>query len=198
MESKFTNFIQPLIQVIDKGTFFKEPLVALFIVLGYANLIIPLYVLYLSADYGVFDASFQLVLVYLIIWLIIAFTAWVGFQIWYIRRKDVRSIFRNGDDFKAIPLISLIIQTVGEWLGAFIGIAGFGCSLVLTILASNNSRIITESIGLPLVDTGIFPIIVAPVSGFLIILFSRFISEQFRVLTFIANNTRMTSEGNSI
>ena len=53
-----------------------------------------------------------------------------------------------------------------------------------------NSKYLSYQIGVPFLETGIFFIILMPIYGFLVIVGTRFLAEQFRALSAIANNTR--------
>ena len=95
-----------------------------------------------------------------------------------------------GDEFIATPVFSNFIQTFGEWMGTYIGLVGFGFALLSTIILGEEGNYFGNNIGIPYLRTGWLAVIAMPIVGFLIIVFSRFLAEQIRALSSIANNTR--------
>jgi hypothetical protein len=81
---------------------------------------------------------------------------------------------------------------LGEWIGTWIGLVGFGFALLTTIILGNEGYYFSEIIGIPYLNTnsGWMAILTMPIVGFLIIVFSRFLAEQIRALSAIANNTK--------
>jgi hypothetical protein len=150
-----------------------------------------LYVFYIAFDNG-FSANTpaKFIIVFLLVWIIIAFASWVSFQLWWDRKSKIIDTSIEGDGFVATPVFSHLIQTLGEWLGTWIGIVGFGTALLTTIILGDEGRYFSEGIGLGFLETGWLFIVLMPIYGFLIIVATRFLAEQFRALASIANNTR--------
>lgn len=184
MNSKFFNFIQPAIDLVDNGSFFKRPFSWLYLVFAGLNLLMPLYVLYMAISMNLFSSGFKFVMSFLLMWIFILAAGWVGFQIWWNRKEKVLGTVGENDDFVSTPVFTHFIQTFGEWLGSFIAIAGFGVALVGTIFNTGGIP------GLNMLGTGVVSILLAPVQGFLIVIVFRFIAEQARALVQIANNTK--------
>jgi len=90
----------------------------------------------------------------------------------------------------ATPVFSHLIQTIGEWLGTWIGIVGFSVALLTTLILGDEGYYLSRQLGLGFMKTGVLFIILMPVYGFLIIVATRFLAEQFRALSSIVNNTR--------
>ena len=126
----------------------------------------------------------------MLVWIIIAFASWVSFQLWWDRKTKVTTTSIEGDEFVATPVFSHLIQTIGEWLGTWIGIVGFSVALLTTIILGDEANYLSYEFGIPFLKTGIFFVILMPIYGFLIIVGTRFLAEQFRALSSIANNTR--------
>ena len=150
----------------------------------------PIFIFYKAADNNIFDAPAKFIFAFLLIWLIISFASWVSFQLWWDRKTKVTNTSVEGDEFVATPVFSHLIQTLGEWIGTWIGIVGFSVALFATIILGDDANYLSNGIGIPFLETGFMFIILMPVYGFLIIVSTRFLAEQFRALSSIANNTR--------
>lgn len=190
MNSIFFNFLKPYLNYIDEGKIYREPFNWLYSILAVLNLIFPLYVLYLAIDNNIFDAGAKFIIVFLLIWIVIAFAGWIGFQIWWDRKNRVTDISSDKDEFVATPVFSHFIQTSGEWLGTWIAIVGFGTAVLTTIFLGDEARFFVNATGIGFLGTGFIAIFLMPIYGFLIIIASRFLSELFRAIAAIANNTK--------
>ncbi|MCF8396773.1 MAG: hypothetical protein K9G58_01310 [Bacteroidales bacterium] len=190
MENKFLTFIRPYLSFIDNGHFFRKPFSWLYTLLAIVNLLIPIYVFYQASDNRIFDSPTKFVIVFLLLWVIVAFAGWVGFQLWWDRKSKIDMSYTAGDEFIATPALSHFIQTLGEWIGTYIGIVGFGFALLTTIILGEEGYYLGRNLGIPYLVTGWMAVITMPIIGFLIIVFSRFLSEQIKALSSIANNTK--------
>lgn len=190
MKNKFFSFIAPYLAFIDSGKFFRKPFSWLYMAMGVINLILPFYILYQAIDNDIFKAPFKFVLVFIVAWFTIAFASWTGFQIWWDRKDKLSFNSSAGNEFITTPVFSHFIQTFGEWLGTWIGLVGFVFALMATIILGKDGYYMSKQLGLGFLNTGIISIILMPVYGYLIIITSRFIAEQFRALAAIANNTK--------
>ncbi len=190
MDNKFFTFIKPYLTFIDNGNLYRKPFSWLYSLIAVVNLILPIYIFYNAVDNNIFDSPAKFVIVFLLVWIIIAFASWVSFQLWWDRKTKVTTTSVEGDEFVATPVFSHLIQTLGEWLGTWIGIVGFSVALLTTIILGDEANYLSYQIGVPFLETGIFFIILMPIYGFLVIVGTRFLAEQFRALSAIANNTR--------
>jgi len=190
MDNKFFTFLKPAIAYVDNGKLFREPFKWLYMLFAGLNLFLPLYALYKVIEMkDIFSfmsgkAIFGLILV----WLIIAFAGWLGFQLWWDRKDKVISTTDDKDEFVATPVFAHFIQTFGEWLGLYVGVAGFLISL-FSLLLGDEGTFLMSGVGFDAFGSGIIRVILMPVWGFLIIVVSRFIAEQSKALCAIANNT---------
>jgi hypothetical protein len=190
MDNKFFTFIKPYLLFIDSGKLYRKPFCWLYIAIGTINLVFPLYVLYNAIDSRIFSANANVVFMFLFIWFVICAAGWISFQIWWDRKDKVLKTTTEGDDFPATPVISHFIQTLGEWFGIWYAIVGFFSTLFSIIfLGEGYGGYIFGELGLPF-GYGFFAMIITPVVGFLIVVFSRFIAEQIRALASIASNTK--------
>jgi hypothetical protein len=189
MENNFFTFIKPYLSFIDNGHLFRTPFRWLYTFLGIVNLLLPVYVISRAAEIRIFDSSADFIIVFLLLWIIIAFAAWVSFQLWWDRRTKIEMLSSVGDEFIATPVFSHFVQTLGEWIGTYIGIVGLGFALLTTIILGEEGNYLGRDLGMPYLKGGWTAVISMPVTGFLIIAFSRFLSEQVRALSTIAKNT---------
>lgn len=190
MDNKFFSFIKPYLLFIDNGHLYRKPFSWLYILIAVANLIWPIYIFYEAASNRIFNSPAKFIIVFIIVWLIIVFVSWVSFQLWWDRSSKVTSTSTEGDEFVATPVFSHLIQTFGEWLGTWIGIVGFSFALLATIILGNDANYLYYQMGVPFLESGFVYIFLMPIYGFLIIVIARFIAEQFRALSSIANNTK--------
>jgi len=190
MDNKFFTFIKPYLTFIDNGNLYRKPFSWLYSLIAVVNLILPIYIFYNAVDNNIFDSPAKFVIVFLLVWIILAFASWVSFQLWWDRKTKVTTTSVEGDEFVATPVFSHLIQTLGEWLGTWIGIVGFSVALLTTIILGDEANYLSYQIGVPFLNTGFFFIILMPIYGFLVIVGTRFLAEQFRALSAIANNTR--------
>lgn len=196
-ENKILDFIKPCLDYVDKGHFYRKPFKWLYVVIGALNILFPFFLLYQVISHDFFKyAPGKIIAVFFIAWFIITFACLVGFLIWWDRKDKVDATSVEGDNFIATPVFSHFIQTLGEYCGVWIAIVGFGVSLLVTLLGADGSYL-SSAIGLDFISTGLISAILMPVYGFLIIVFSRFLAEQFRALASIANNTSCKKEKNS-
>lgn len=183
--------ISSYLSFIDRGHLFRKPVSWLYSLIAILNLILPVYIFYKALlDNHIFDSQTKFIIVYLIFWIIIAFAGWVSFQLWWDRKSKVLNTSLEGDDFVATPVLSNLIQTLGEWIGTWVGIVGFSYALLTTLILGDHGNSLSRELGFGFIKTGYMFIILMPIYGFLIIVATRFLAEQFRALTSIANNTK--------
>ena len=199
-ENKFTDLIKPYLNSIDNGSFFRKPLKWLYMAMAVINLIFPIYILYQTISSGFFEyMSGKYIFFFILIWLIILAAGWLSFQLWWNRKDQVDTSTEKDDEFTATPAFAHLIQTTGEWVGSWIAVVGFFISLFLTLAFGSEASYLSEAMGVGFIGVGFLAVILMPVYGFVIIIFSRFLAEQFKALTTIANNTRKNkpAPGNS-
>ena len=125
MDNKFFTFIKPYLSFIDKGDFFRKPFSWLYIAFAVLNLILPFYILYTAIDNNIFDTPAKFIIVFILVWIVIAFAGWVCFQLWWDRKNKVTETSVENSEFVVTPVFAHFIQTFGEWIGTWIGIVGF-------------------------------------------------------------------------
>lgn len=189
-DNKFINLINPYLDSIDNGSFFRKPLKWLYIVIAIINLIFPIYILYQAIDSGFFEyTNGKQVFFFILIWLVILAAGCFSFQLWWNRKDKVDTSTDKDDEFTATPAFAHLIQTTGEWVGSWIAVVGFFISVFLTLAFGSEASYLSRAMGVGFINVGFISAILMPVYGFVIIIFSRFLAEQFKALTTIANNT---------
>ena len=191
MKNKFFTFITPYLNFIDRGDIFRKPFSWLYALLAILNLLVPFITLFWAIDKNIFEyGDSKVMITFFFIWIVIAFASWVSFQLWWDRRIKVTQTTIEGDEFLATPVFSHFVQTLGEWIGTWVGIVGTAISLSFTIFMGDIGSYYMQDLGIPFFEAGITSIILMPIYGFLIIVFGRFLAETFRALSSIANNTK--------
>ncbi|MEQ3125819.1 hypothetical protein AAAZ59_05480 [Alistipes putredinis] len=177
-----------MLKYIDTGKFFREPFRWLYAILAILNLLFPIVLLVRAIESDLFRLGRGgVITVFIFIWIVVVFISWIGFQIWWNRRKKIYSVITAHDDFVAIPVFSNFIQTFGEWLGMLIGIGNPMLILIVAVFLKGD----TSMLRLPLVGSGaLINIVLHPIYGFMIVVVTRVIAETFRALAAIANNTK--------
>ena len=191
MLEKFKSLVSRYLEILENGEIFRHPIKWLYTIFAILNLLVPLLILYIAFDNGILDLPARYFFVFLFSWPIVALAGWISFKLWMKRRSELDLTADNGNDFVATPIYASLIQTSGEWFGTWVAILGFGTGIISSIFLSGDAGYIFEEyFNIYFFSQGIFLIILAPIYGLLIIIFSRFIAEQFRALASIANNTK--------
>ena len=191
MKNKFFTFITPYLNFIDRGDIFRKPFSWLYALNAIINLLVPFIALFWAIEKNIFEyGDSKVLMIFFFNWIVIVFASWVSFQLWWDRRIKVTQTTIEGDEFLATPVFSHFVQTLGEWIGTWVGIVGTAISLSFTIFMGDIGSYYMQDLGIPFFEAGITSIILMPIYGFLIIVFGRFLAETFRALSSIANNTK--------
>jgi len=181
----FFSFSGPYLDFIDKSKIFTF----VYYVMAIVNLILPFAILYKVIDSGFFKyVGAKYVFAFVLSWIVIVFASWIGFQLWWNRRKKIVNL--ETSDFGTTLIFCEIIRTSGEWLGTLIGIIGAGAGLLASIFLGNDVNDLFRMIGMGYLSFGPLIIIVGPIIGFSLIILFRFIAEQLRIFATIADSTR--------
>lgn len=189
----FLNFFKPVFDFIDSGKLFRKPFGWLYAIIAVLNLLFPFLVLIqvISSELLKFMPG-KAIFVFILVWIILLGAGWFSFQLWWNRKPKVENLTRDSDEFVGTPVFSHLIQTFGEWLGTYVAIVGCLVSLLASLFlgseASSFSSII-PGVG-SFLGVGFLGAVIFPVYGFIILALFRFIAEQARALTTIANNTK--------
>jgi hypothetical protein len=184
LDKPFFTFSMPYVNYVQRGAFFS----LFYYIMAVINVIFPFYILGKAIDLGVFKGPARMVFAFIFSWLVIVFASWIGMQISLNGRKRTKVL--ESSEFVAIPMFADIFQTLGEWLGTFIGIIGAGVGIIATLFLGDESRYLFQAIGLNSFAIGGLIIIVGPVIGFFIIILFRVIAEQTKLFVAFVNNTK--------
>ena len=183
--SPFFTLSKPYLEFIGKEKLFG----LVYIILAVINLILPFVILYQVIDSGFFNyVSAKYIFAFIFTWLVIVFACWIGFQLWWDRRKKAKD--SGSSEFIAILNFSDILQTFGEWLGTLIAIIGACGGLIAFIFLGNDLNYLFGMIGLRFLRFGAAVIIIGPVIGFFILIIFRFFAELLRIFAALADNTK--------
>lgn len=196
MNNKYFNLLNPVLDLIDNGKFFYKPLKYFYYLFGFIYLVSPILVYFKFDKEGVFygyggysyygGEVFKPEALFVFLVLSIAFEA--GALVLINRAKKVDEQFVKTSEYLAVPVLSHIIKTFGEFVGIFI-------TFLLTlsgILAVFSDHIFNtyKEMGMRNIYPGVYGLILGIIVGYLIILITRMISEQLKALAEIAQNSK--------
>ena len=143
MNNKLFTFLDPLLGYIDNGRFFREPFRWLYVIFAVLNLLFPIFILAKVIEMDFFKyAEGKLILAFILLFIILCAGAWGSYLLWMNRKNKLKEAIQEENEFIAIPVVSHLTQTMGEWLGLYIGVIGTLCSVVIAIFAANEIRYI--------------------------------------------------------
>ena len=186
MKNILLDLIKPYLNTIDNGQVFRQPMKWLYLLVAVINLLIPLKALDGLVDIWSYAVdSFEVGLGFIVAWIILAIGGFIGFQLWWHRSAQVSKLTEPDAEFVAIPVFAHLIKTVGEWIGTSIGVFGTLITFITMILMVDFLE------KLPIAGKfGFLSFIMTFIIGFLVLLISRFVSEQLLAFAAIANNTK--------
>lgn len=182
------GFIKPVLDLLDNGTIYRKGIWVLYLLHAAASLLAPLFLLAFAIAIDIFKyQSLGTVLCLVLIWLFIAFSCWLGFQVFLNRMDKIDTLFKKDCDFVAVPLIADYIKTAGEFIGV-VAISLMPCFILLVIVAYDIAKNAVPNIhvGITVVFT---PILVA-ILGYVIMLGAKFCAEIINSFASVANNTK--------
>lgn len=180
---KILSYLNLGIDFVDSGRFFRNPFKWIYYLIGIANFAIPfMLITNLINQSKWMDGKTIFMLVLLAIFSLAV--AFITCYWWFKRGNSLTVDAKAGSRFVAIPMIANITQTAGEVAGIWVGVFGFLVVLV-SLLFAGSYELNEVSFGY-----GIWGLVIYPIFGYLIVLFSRFLAELYLALASIANNTR--------
>jgi hypothetical protein len=184
--SPFFQFSKPYLDFIGKGKIFGF----VYYIMAVINLLLPFGIISTIIEQRAFSFGAKFTFALIFSWLVITFACWIGLQLWWNRRTKI--VNSTSSEFIATLCFSDIFQTFGEWIGTMLGIIGAGVGLIALIFLRRDAGYLFQLIGLNFMAT-YGPIVIifgGPITGFFIIVISRFLAEQLRLFASLANNSK--------
>jgi hypothetical protein len=176
------------LSTLDSGGFIRKPFKIIYRIFALLNFIPFLGIFGVIAL--LFDKKpFSVIFGAFLVWIIIAFASWVSIVFWWNRSSKIGQITAAQSEFVVTPVLSNIIQTLGEWTGSYIMFVGSLGSFFIALFIGQEIPNIAEYAG----GFGFLGIIVFAIAGFLIILLTRFLAEGILAVAAIANNTALVA-----
>lgn len=196
MNNKFFSILNPLLDLIDNGRFFYKPLKYFYYFMALVSVILPIYMLFVMIDSRIYDYLSEMRSVLIITWMLFAAVGVVVALIFVNRASKIDNEFKDFGDYVAVPIFAHLIRTVGEVVGISFAIF-FTASGFLSLLFAEKMRTIDQITGGDLPFLGVSGLFIAVFIGYLITLFTRFISEQMKAIIEIAQNSKNLKKQNT-
>ncbi|MFN8309310.1 MAG: hypothetical protein U0T73_05055 [Chitinophagales bacterium] len=122
---------------------------------------------------------------------VISLLSWLLFQLWWLRAETINGVSRAHGRFFIIPIVCHLFFTVAETVAFCITVLGISSGIIIlvaTALRSTEQLNALRSLGF-IADYGWLVLLLAPATGFAVLLAARFITEWISVFAEIANNT---------
>lgn len=201
---KITKPTDRYLRGIDQGGFFRKPIAWLFFATGGAVLLGTLVFIaqvYDNVDHvgSLFKGersgyALRLIVFAISLTCILLAAGCFCMLIWWRRAKHISRDLLPGDEYTATPLMAVLVQTMAETIGAWIGIVGTSGTLLAFLLSWGDDHGGMRIPGLEgfreMRNMGAMGIIAFPIIGWLMVLLGKWFAELLRVAASIANNTR--------
>lgn len=202
------HYLELMLNYIDNGTFFRDPMKLLYVIFGIVGFAAPLVYLYFICDNwdGLIPhhldtwPKMTLTLTYILIFVYLVGISYAHLVFWLHRKDKLHQTVRVGDKIVAIPVYADFIQCAGEAAGIFPALALLGSYIVAFLIGLLN--------GFKFIDYGVMDFgdyleavvvliiafvllaIACFIIGYLIILVAHVVSEQLRIKAMLANDVR--------
>lgn len=177
---KLFKFVDPVLDFFDSGKICGKPIKWLYYLIGALCALFPIYLFVQMIDAWDHMKGGDICLT-LLMWLFLAVLFFWNALFWYKRAGQV------GDDpgaevkYVALPVVAYFVKNAGESFGIIF--AGMGILMgLLTLFMGRGMMDVFGGLGASM-------IIIAPIMGYLLVLFSRFCAERIEAYYDIANNT---------
>lgn len=190
MTNKSQSLVKPFLDYIDNGDFFRMPFRILYLIIAVFSALAPFFALYAIIDSGLFKYAGAAMTIGIVVALLVMLAGFLIVAIvWWTRSDQLKGIGTAGDEYPVTPVFAHFIRTAGETCGIIVGVVLFLVSLVMLIFSGSQGGAALSAVP-GLAGASWATVFFMPVLGFLIILVSRFLSEQIRALVNIAQNTK--------
>ena len=176
--------LDSMFRYIDSGRLFRQPFQILYYVFGVLMALFSLYSLSYWYDLSEYAGGVMYVYMFLMGLVVIAIAAFTVI-FWFRRAGDLINDMPNNARFQAIPAVSNLLITFGEWLGICGAIVTFSGGILGALLLSWDAYDSGDAF-LGFLAMAVIGVIIC----YLILVFFRLIGEQILAIGVIANNTR--------
>lgn len=202
------HYLELMLNYIDNGTFFRDPMKLLYVIFGIVGFAAPLvYVYYIYDEWNHLIPSFldtwpkmTLGLTYILIFVYLVAIAYAHLVFWLHRKDKLHQTVRVGDKIVAIPIYADFIQCAGEAAGIFPALALLGSYIVAFLIGLlNGFKFMNYGVNdfgdyleavVVLIIAFVLLAIACFIIGYLIILVAHVVSEKLRIKAMIANDVR--------
>ena len=179
--TSFLSFSKIYFDFLNKGKYFS----LIYFIEAIICLSIPFVVLYLVVEAGFFNWGARAVFGFILVWIVILLAGWIGFQLWWDRRKKLRHI--DTTDFIAIPIVADMVKTTGECWGTMVGLVGTLGGLIVMIFFGNELELLSM-LGLNFIN--FWFIVLCPIVSLSFIMITRYYAEWIILLATLTSNTK--------
>jgi hypothetical protein len=174
---------KPFLDYMHKGKYFD----LIYLIEAIFSLAIPFIGFFFAINKGLFDFGTRVVFFSILLWMLTILWGWISFQLWLDRRKKLKQLETH--EFIAIPIVSDMVKTIGESCGIFIGLVGTIGWVLALVFFGNDLSIIMSFAGMNIWGLILYTV-TFPLSGFGVMIISRFISEMINIFAKLTNNTK--------
>ena len=179
----FVVCFKPFLDYIHKGKYFE----LIYLIKAIISLTIPFVVFFIAINRGLFDFGTRIVFFSILVWILFILSGWMGFQLWMDRRRKLKKLETH--EFIAIPIVSDMIKTIGEWMGIFIGLVGTIGWILTLVFFGNTLRFIISFFGMGIWELILYTVCY-PLSAIGVMISCRFLAEMINVFAKLTNNTK--------
>lgn len=113
---KLLSFLNPIFNYVDEGRLFRQPFMILYIAIGFITFCVACWMVKKALEFT--EAFGGAAYVWFALMIVVLLAAGIfSFLYWLRRAFDVKKYIPEGAKFQAIPAVSNLVITFGEWLG---------------------------------------------------------------------------------
>lgn len=188
----FKQYIDKVMNCIDNGSFFREPMVYIYRAIGVLYFLsffaLLLYMSYICKNLAFLDDLLS-IKINLVVVLIIAFVACVFALLFWINRSNkLRHRIPNGGDMIIMPIVADFIQSSNEILGLTIMIFGSILSIYFGFIGQLFLKYLEGYFYIAIFC--LLSVIGFNIIGYVIITIGHFLGENIRAIATITNNVK--------
>lgn len=185
------RWIYVAIAAIDRGTFFREPMVWLYRALGVLSVISPVLLLFSGGFAARMYGGLPLYgpsAFFTVIAVIFAIAAWAfGIVFWFRRANTLHDVIADGNSMPVLTLVAHLVQTLHE----YVGIAVMVFYPVYLLFHGLIGQLFLPGVGyLNVLLVSILLAAVSVIAGYVIVLVGHYLGELIKAIAIIASNAQ--------